>query len=424
MRLSIRVKLFLMINSLVILLAILLMSFSTIFIDDILINKYREQEIKLYSKFQSKYMHLSDMGEIIKNSSVVFRGFASIIDSDLHIKESNTPGVRREGQLQTEFKESALKVIENPDIAYETFVLDALHGEGNTMLLVGRLNERDYIILDKPLNYVNEVVDLINSAMLTFLFLLLLLGLVISYLTSFVFTRPILNIRMALQAIANKDFSHRLNIKNNDELGDLGHLINEISDQIRDNFDEIEAQNEMLDKDKTMLEEMNKQLQDLSETDTLTKLNNRLKVDRVLECEVERAKRSGTIFSVIIIDIDHFKVVNDSYGHLVGDKVLVQIATILKENSRRLDVAGRWGGEEFIIVLPDTSIEGAFHKAEKFRVLIEECNFGEAKGLTASFGVGEYDTNLLLKDFLKNVDHALYQAKENGRNRVEKFCKI
>lgn len=421
MRLSIRVKLFLMINSLVILLAILLMSFSTIFIDDILINKYKAQEVKLFSKFQDKYMNLNDMGEIIKNSGVEFRGFASIIDTELHIKASNTPGVKREGQLQTEFKESALKVIENPNIVYQTFVLDALHGEGNTMLLVGRLNERDYIVLDKPLNYVIEVVDIINSAMLTFLFLLLLLGLVISYLTSFVFTKPILNIRMALQAIANKDFSHRLNIRNNDELGDLGHLINDISDQIRDNFDEIEAQNDLLDKDKTMLEEMNKQLQDLSETDTLTKLNNRLKVDRVLECEVERAKRSGTTFSVIIIDIDHFKDVNDTYGHLVGDKVLVDIANLLKENSRRLDVVGRWGGEEFIIVLPDTPIEGGFLKAEKFRALIEGYDFGEAKALTASFGVGEYITNMLLKDFLKNVDNALYQAKNKGRNRVEKF---
>lgn len=419
MRLSIRVKLVLMINFLVILLVILVKLFTSVFIGQIFIDKYEVMEVELYSHFQEEFQKPVDMGEILKSHNVELKGFVSIVAPDLTIRESDTPGVKRGSKVQLQFSESVRKVIDDPSTDYQVFVLDALHGEGDTLLLVGRLSENDYLILDKPLNYVTEVVDIIDDAMLKLLILMLVLGMVISYLASFVFTRPIIKIRKALMGIAEKDFSYKLDIKNNDELGDLGYLINDISKQIRDNFDEIEAQNELLDKDKTILEEMNKQLVDLSETDPLTKLYNRLKIDSVLDEEVKRVDLTDSSFSVIILDIDHFKSVNDNFGHLTGDKILIDIASILMNNSRRDDVIGRWGGEEFIIVLRGAKLQDAFNKAERFRKSIEENEFDEAKTITASFGVGEYRKDMQLNGFIKSVDDALYTAKENGRNRVE-----
>jgi len=419
MRLSIRVKLFLMINSLVLVLVVSLWSFTSFFIDDIFIDKYENQQIELFLSFQEDYNSSHMSMDYIQEKGGKLGGFISTFNNQMKVLETTTPGKRPGSPIQHQFNDVALEVINNEDVTYRTFVLDALHGEGNTMLLIGRLGENEYILIDKPLNFIVEVVDIINNAMFTVLIILLIIGFLMSYLASFIFTRPILKIRESVKAIAEKDFSQKLDIKNNDELGDLGHLINEISVQISDNFDEIEVQNEMLDKDKHLLENMNQQLQELSETDPLTKLNNRLKIDRVLDYELKKNEVSGATFSVIILDIDWFKLVNDNYGHLAGDKVIVEISNILLEDSRRLDVVGRWGGEEFIIVMPDTVLGDAINKAEKFRESIELYDFGEVGIKTASFGVGEYKGKLTLNNFIKSIDDALYRAKDNGRNRVE-----
>jgi diguanylate cyclase (GGDEF)-like protein/PAS domain S-box-containing protein len=155
--------------------------------------------------------------------------------------------------------------------------------------------------------------------------------------------------------------------------------------------------------------------------DKLTALINRQELDVVISRERERAIRYSRPLSLIMFDIDHFKRINDTYGHLVGDSVLREVAALAQANLRTAESLGRWGGEEFMLVLPETSIEGACLAAEKLRCFVEGHNFAGIKGLTASFGVTEYYNRENIDKFIQRVDDALYAAKQEGRNRV--VCK-
>lgn len=162
-----------------------------------------------------------------------------------------------------------------------------------------------------------------------------------------------------------------------------------------------------------------KQIEELSVTDRLTGLFNRLKLDDVLENEFRRYQRYQTPLSVIILDVDHFKQVNDRYGHLIGDEVLTEIADLIQNNIRACDIAGRWGGEEFLIICPSTPLEGGMVVAEKLRKAISNHPFTTTNSQTASFGVANLTLNGDLNQLLKAADDALYRAKQNGRNCVE-----
>ena len=157
----------------------------------------------------------------------------------------------------------------------------------------------------------------------------------------------------------------------------------------------------------------------LSITDKLTGLFNRVKLDEVLIDEFNRSNRFKNNFSIIIIDIDYFKKVNDTYGHLVGDQVLIQFAKILKENIRKVDILGRWGGEEFMIICPETNLQSTIKVAESLREIISKYKFPIIDNLSASFGVSMYDGDEHMNKVVERADNALYKAKANGRNRVE-----
>lgn len=167
------------------------------------------------------------------------------------------------------------------------------------------------------------------------------------------------------------------------------------------------------------LRTLNRKLEKLSITDRLTGLYNRLKLDEVLESEIARAPRSGQLFSVILIDIDHFKLVNDRHGHQTGDHVLVDVAKLLRTGTRATDFIGRWGGEEFLIVCPHTDTIGASRLAENLRQTIQDHHFPVVEHKTASFGVASYRQNDTVTEIVSRADAALYAAKEAGRNRVE-----
>lgn len=162
-----------------------------------------------------------------------------------------------------------------------------------------------------------------------------------------------------------------------------------------------------------------KRIEELSVTDSLTQLYNRLKLDEVLSYEVDQANRYENYLSVILFDIDYFKSINDNFGHPVGDEVLIAIADITRNAVRNTDTAGRWGGEEFMIICPDTDLQGVSNLAEKIRHEIASCCFPVAGERTSSFGVAAYKKDEGESELLKRVDSALYRAKENGRNRVE-----
>jgi diguanylate cyclase (GGDEF)-like protein len=163
----------------------------------------------------------------------------------------------------------------------------------------------------------------------------------------------------------------------------------------------------------------NKKLHQLAETDFLTNIYNRRIFLRFLEAEINKARRYSNAFSLIMFDIDHFKAVNDTYGHDVGDYVLKTTVDIIKKDIRRTDVFVRYGGEEFIIMLPEIAIEGAKLCAENTRATIEQNNFDKVKKITISVGVTMFKENDTINSITKRVDEALYRAKDNGRNRVE-----
>jgi polar amino acid transport system substrate-binding protein len=166
------------------------------------------------------------------------------------------------------------------------------------------------------------------------------------------------------------------------------------------------------------LQRMNRELERLSKTDPLTGVANRHSLAEFFQREIDRKKRYQSSFSVIMLDLDHFKEVNDRYGHNVGDQVLIEVANIISKHIRKNDVIGRWGGEEFIILCPQTGKDGSLRMAESLRLQIEHYVFTDAGKLTASFGVTVYDQNESLESFIKRVDDALYKAKETGRNCV------
>lgn len=153
--------------------------------------------------------------------------------------------------------------------------------------------------------------------------------------------------------------------------------------------------------------------------DGLTGVWNRARIDQFLADEIARARRYGTPFSVILMDIDHFKLVNDTHGHGVGDSVLRQFASVLRENVRSVDRVGRLGGEEFLIVLPETDYLHAQAAARTLRQRINGFEFDTVQRKTASFGVTQYNGDETPGAILERVDRALYKAKQNGRDRIE-----
>ena len=161
-----------------------------------------------------------------------------------------------------------------------------------------------------------------------------------------------------------------------------------------------------------------KKIEELSVTDGLTKLLNRMKLDRELDREVERSSRYGHSFSVIMLDVDHFKKVNDTYGHQAGDQVLIGIGELLKNNIRKVDIPGRWGGEEFLIICPETNSSQAQVLAEKLRLAMAERDFPIVGRKTGSFGVAMHISGETGAATVNRADDALYQAKKLGRNRV------
>ncbi|MEW6765084.1 MAG: diguanylate cyclase [Pseudomonadota bacterium] len=192
----------------------------------------------------------------------------------------------------------------------------------------------------------------------------------------------------------------------------------------RDNHDRLERE-EALAMAQEQAEELNRQLQvqieevtRASETDPLTGIANRAKFNMVLQREYDRARRYGTPLSLVLLDIDHFKQINDTQGHLSGDEVLRELTRLIRHNLRSSDHFARWGGEEFVILSPE-SAPLALELAEKLRKLIAEHHFEPVGSVTCSFGVTQCNDNDTLDLCLTRADEALYRAKAHGRNRVE-----
>ena len=202
---------------------------------------------------------------------------------------------------------------------------------------------------------------------------------------------------------------------------EFNKLLNKISIEENKRIELLKDINQKLEFE---VEKRTEELEHIAITDGLTQLYNRTKMDIELQKFEGIYKRYGRVFSVIMIDIDYFKSVNDTFGHQVGDSVLKQFAKILKENIRNTDFIGRWGGEEFLIVCPETSEENATTLALNLRKQIEETLFEKVGHKTMSVGVAQIKEEIDLDNLINNADKALYFAKENGRNKVVIFSEM
>lgn len=166
------------------------------------------------------------------------------------------------------------------------------------------------------------------------------------------------------------------------------------------------------------LQAANAKLQRLATTDRLTGAWNRTYLEETLVTEMERANRYRQPLSLLIFDIDHFKGINDTHGHLVGDEVLIELTRRIRAHLRTVDVLARWGGEEFVLLLPHCGATEAQQVAEKLRALVADSPFSRAGQVTASIGLAQWQPHESLDTWLKRADDALYAAKAAGRNRV------
>lgn len=255
---------------------------------------------------------------------------------------------------------------------------------------------------------------------------LLYSGLMIVLLSTFVLllfarsiTRPISSMLATAQRLQQGDYGARITTQaSSSELATLTDTLNEMAATIEERTRQLETQNEIIKANQTMLESQNRHLEKVSITDKLTGLNNRTRLDAVLQAQQHLCAQRQQQFSLILFDIDHFKRINDTHGHPCGDKVLQHMAKLVVEHTRNSDVAGRWGGEEFMVVLPGTTLDQATAIAEKLRLMIEQHQIVEGETITASFGVSASHCDDPLFSIVERADKALYEAKNSGRNRT------
>ncbi len=226
---------------------------------------------------------------------------------------------------------------------------------------------------------------------------------------------PLERLTGAADRVAAGDLEIALPVTRRDEIGRLTRVFNQMTEHLRHSHAQVEAANQAL-------QQQNQLLERLSITDNLTGLYNRKKLDDILTDQLARYERHRHPFAVLLLDIDHFKALNDSYGHLAGDEVLKSVAHILTQSIRSVDYAARYGGEEFVIVLPETNTATARDLAERICGAIRDkcCQFeGQSLAVTLSIGVaGIRDSDKNIEAIIARADEVLYAAKHAGRNRV------
>ncbi|OCL84830.1 GGDEF domain-containing protein [Arcobacter porcinus] len=297
------------------------------------------------------------------------------------------------------------KVIENNGKKYILRIINLDNYNNGYLALLG-----DYNKITEPYN--KEALWLLS----VFLFVNILTIPIILYLSRMI-VRPIYSLVEQSNKIKSKDFNIVHIDSNINEINLLSNSFTSMSKSI------YEHQTSLEEKILQRTEELhlkNIELEKLSITDKLTSLYNRAKLDTALKQEFDRAKRYNEVFSLILIDLDFFKSVNDTYGHQIGDDVLRESAQVFKSCIRETDILGRWGGEEFLIICPNSSSENAMVIAEKLNESIKKYNFTTyPKPITISLGISSFNHNISkAEDLLSFADIALYEAKKKGRDKA------
>lgn len=255
------------------------------------------------------------------------------------------------------------------------------------------------IVMEKGRDKVlSEVIRLRTRTLLGVGVLVTLIGF-FAYLLSHGIIKPLERLAEAAAKVADGDLEVNVSVKRQDELGKATQVFNDMVNQLK---------------------QSRRRLEQLSTTDSLTQLANRRHILERLATHLERFRRNGTPFSILLVDADHFKRINDSAGHVMGDKVLSQLGGIFKRMLRDVDSAGRYGGEEFLIILDETRAKEAFQTAERIRLAVESTAVTAEETIvrfTVSIGVAEITGGEDEDQLIIRADTALYQAKREGRSR-------
>jgi diguanylate cyclase (GGDEF)-like protein len=243
-----------------------------------------------------------------------------------------------------------------------------------------------------------QVARLRTLALLTVSALLIVIG-GLAYLLGLTIVLPLDRMARGARQVADGDLSVGLPVVGSGEVAVVTEVFNDMVKRLRQGREELER---------------------LSRTDGLTGLPNRRHLMEILEKEVRRARRNDRSFSLLMIDVDHFKRYNDTFGHLAGDDVLKALAEVLAAAIRTADYAARYGGEEFTVLLPETPLDGAAEVAERIRERMQQRPLGtNGTRVTLSIGVAEFPTDgETLESVIARADNALYVAKQHGRNQV------
>ena len=226
------------------------------------------------------------------------------------------------------------------------------------------------------------------------------------------------SIKYALEYIQEKNFKRIIvSNDNNAVIGQisqselLAKVYSKWADNLHKNDSELKGLNKILEQKADKFEQM-------AQIDRLTGIVNRNKFEQIVLIEIDRYKRYKEEFSLVFFDIDYFKKVNDKYGHLTGDVILQEVSTVVKSLTRTVDVLARWGGEEFVVVLPKTKQSDAVIAAQKYCDGVASHIFTTINQLTCSFGVASFQEGDTITSIIHRADEAMYQAKKSGRNQV------
>lgn len=271
------------------------------------------------------------------------------------------------------------------------------------------------VIANRPYKSIYEIWEQQRNLFAMLIGFVLLMVASIAFRMSHAIVTTLQKLIDATQKIVRGDLNVVLSSSQRDEIGQLAQMFNQMTERLRQNQIEISAAS-------TAMEQKNQQLERLSVTDGMTGLYNRNKLNAIIDDQLARYRRNKRPFGILMIDIDYFKTLNDSLGHIAGDEIIVTVAEKIAHSIRSIDYAARYGGDEFVVILPDSKIDETVKTAERIRQQVSSISYPiEEKAIQVTLSIGAIESEPdddSITILLARVDGALYEAKHAGRNRV------